>query len=275
MPRIVLGIEYDGAEFCGWQWQPNRRSVQREVENALSKVANHPVVLVCAGRTDAGVHASEQVVHFDIEVARSYDAWLLGGNSNLPGTVRILWVKPAINDFHARYSALARLYRYVIFNRPVNSALLVNRATWCYQPLNAQNMHEAAQLLVGNHDFSSFRAQGCQSKSPFRIVHFIDVSRNGDTVTINICANAFLHHMVRNVVGALVDVGTGRRPVGWVTELLHSRDRSAGSATFGAQGLYLTAVRYDARFNVPYREDAPWPQGSSSQPTELASNSVA
>lgn len=244
MVRIALGVEYDGSGFAGWQWQPNRRSVQAELEKALSKVANHPVTVICAGRTDAGVHALEQVVHFDVNVERDLHAWLLGGNSNLPDEIRIIWVKQVVADFHARYSAIARLYRYMILNRPVKSALLGKQTTWCYHPLDAEVMNKAAQHLVGNHDFTSFRAQGCQSKSPFRIVHFVEVYREGEKVIIQICANAFLHHMVRNIAGVLMDIGMGKQAEDWTLALLVAKKRELGGATAPSSGLYLESVYY-------------------------------
>ena len=250
MPRLVVGLEYDGSGFSGWQWQPNKRSIQSELEQALSKVADQPVSVVCAGRTDAGVHALEQVAHFDVNVERPDHAWLLGGNSNLPDAIRILWVKPALADFHARYSAIARLYRYVILNRPVKSALQHKKVTWCYPPLDADIMHRAAQHLVGDHDFTSFRAQGCQSLSPFRIVHFIDVYRDDDKVIVNICANAFLHHMVRNIVGVLIDIGAGKRPEHWTQTLLAEKNRELGGVTAPPDGLYLEAIYYPVTYGI-------------------------
>ncbi len=248
--RIVLGVEYDGSRFSGWQWQPNQRSVQSVLEQALSKVANHPVTVMCAGRTDAGVHALEQVVHFDTSVQRDLQSWLLGGNSNLPDEVRIIWVKPAVADFHARYSAIARFYRYIICNRSVKSALLARQMTWCYYPLAAEKMHEAAQCLVGSRDFSSFRAQGCQSKSPCRDLYFVDVYRKEDRVIMDISANAFLHHMVRNIAGALMEVGTGKRPVEWVASLLALKNRTLAGVTAPPDGLYLGAVFYPEQYGI-------------------------
>jgi tRNA pseudouridine38-40 synthase len=250
MSRIVLGIEYDGSGYSGWQWQPHRRSVQAELEKALAKVANHPLTVVCAGRTDAGVHALEQVVHCDVNVARDLSAWLLGGNSHLPDDVRIIWAKEAVGDFHARYSAIARLYRYVILNRPVKSALQGKQMTWCYYPLDAEAMHKAAQHLLGNHDFSSFRAQGCQSKSPVRMVYFVDVFRDGDKVIIQICANAFLHHMVRNIAGVLMEIGTGKQPEDWTLTLLGAKKREMGGVTAPPYGLYLEAVYYPDSYGI-------------------------
>lgn len=246
MNRLVLGVEYDGSGFCGWQWQPGRRSVQSELEKALSKVANQAVSVICAGRTDAGVHALEQIVHFDVTVKRENAAWLLGGNSYLPEDIRILWVRRVENDFHARYSALARLYRYVIHNRPVKSALQHKQMTWCYCALDAESMGLAGQHLVGNHDFSSFRAKGCQSKSPYRQVHFVDVHRDADKVIISICANAFLHHMVRNIAGVLMDVGLGKHQPDWPLELLAAKKREIAGITAPPSGLYLESVYYPA-----------------------------
>ncbi|MDD5322180.1 MAG: tRNA pseudouridine(38-40) synthase TruA [Methylococcales bacterium] len=248
--RIVLGVEYDGSGFAGWQWQPHQRSVQQTLEQALAKVANHPVTVICAGRTDAGVHALEQVVHFEAETERDLHAWMLGGNSNLPDDVRITWVKKAAGDFHARYSAIARFYRYIILNRPIKSALLRKQVTWCYNPLDAGKMHEAAQHLIGQHDFSSFRAQGCQSKSPMRAMYFIDVYREGDKVIIDISANAFLHHMVRNIAGVLMDIGAGKQPMNWTQHLLDVKSRKLGGITAPPDGLYLGAVYYSEDYGI-------------------------
>lgn len=250
MTRIVLGIEYDGTAYAGWQWQIGKPTLQAELQTALSKIANRAVTVHCAGRTDAGVHALEQVVHFDCEVERELQAWLMGGNSQLPDDIRITWARPAIADFHARYSAIARFYRYVIINRPMKSALLRTQATWCYQPLDAENMHTAAQFLIGEHDFSSFRAQGCQSKSPNRFMHFIDVYRQDDRVIIDICANAFLHHMVRNIAGVLMDIGMGKQSVDWTAQLLGIKDRSQAAATAAPYGLHLGGVYYPEQYGI-------------------------
>jgi len=249
--RLVLGVEYDGAAYSGWQWQVHRPSVQHTLEQALSKVANHPVSVICAGRTDSGVHALEQVVHFETYSQRELHAWLLGGNTQLPDDVKITWVKNAVGDFHARYSAIARFYRYVILNRPVKSALLRKQATWCYPTLDADKMHQAAQCLIGQHDFSSFRAQGCQSKSPFRNMYFIDVYRQGDQVIMDISANAFLHHMVRNIAGVLMDIGSGKQPISWTQELLEVKNRTLGGVTAPPDGLYLGGVYYPDHYGLP------------------------
>lgn len=248
--RLVLGVEYDGSGYSGWQWQANRQSVQLVLERALSKVANHPVAVMCAGRTDAGVHALEQVVHFDTSSQRDLHAWLLGGNTNLPDDVKITWAQEAVGDFHARYSAIARFYRYIILNRPVKSALQRKQVTWCYPSLDAEKMHQAAQCLIGQHDFSSFRAQGCQSKSPFRNMYFIDVYRQGDKVIMDISANAFLHHMVRNIAGVLMDIGSGKQPLDWTQQLLELKSRKLGGVTAPPDGLYLGAVYYPERYGI-------------------------
>ncbi len=249
--RLVLGIEYDGSQFAGWQWQAGQRTVQIVLEQALSKVANHAITVLCAGRTDAGVHALEQVVHFDTHATRPLQAWLLGGNANLPEDVRITWVQVAVDDFHARYSAIARFYRYVILNRPIKSALQPRLTTWCGYPLDAGKMHHAAQALVGEHDFTSFRAQGCQSKSPQRLMYFVEVARAGDLVTIELSANAFLHHMVRNIAGVLMAIGSGKQPLDWTQHLLQVKDRTAASATASPCGLYLGGVLYPTHYKIP------------------------
>ena len=248
--RIVLGIEYDGSAYAGWQWQHGKRTLQSELQTALSRVANQAITVICAGRTDAGVHALEQVVHFDTDVPRDLKAWMMGGNSFLPDDIRITWALPAVADFHARYSAIARFYRYRIFNRPMKSALLRTQTTWCYAPLDADNMHLAAQYLLGEHDFTSFRAQGCQSKSPKRLMHFIDVYRQDNQVIIDICANAFLHHMVRNIAGVLMEIGAGRQAVDWTAHLLKVKDRSQAAATAAPYGLYLGAVFYPEQYAI-------------------------
>ncbi len=248
--RIILGIEYNGSGYYGWQAQAHARSVQQVLEQALSKVANHPVTVACAGRTDSGVHALEQVVHFDTVADRSLAAWQLGGNSHLPADVRIVWAQPAIGDFHARFSAIARYYRYIISNRPVKSALLYQQTTWCHSPLDAEKMHQAAQALIGEHDFSSFRAQSCESKSPNRLMYFIEVQRNGDQVVMDISANAFLHHMVRNIAGVLMEIGAGKQPVEWTQFLLAAKDRKLAARTAPPEGLYLGGVYYPERFGL-------------------------
>ena len=251
MSRIVLGIEYDGGLYCGWQSQKGVRTVQDEVEKALSKVASQKVSVRCTGRTDSGVHALEQVVHFDTEVNRELKSWVMGGNINLPEDIRITWAKHAVEDFHARYSAVARFYRYIILNRNMKSALTRNQVTWCYDLLDEVKMHQAAQSLLGQHDFSSFRAKGCQSVSPNRLMHFINVYREGDNVIIDISANAFLHHMVRNIAGVLMAIGKGEKPVSWAEELLEIKDRKQAGVTAAPYGLYLGGVYYPEKYGIP------------------------
>jgi tRNA pseudouridine38-40 synthase len=250
MPRIALGLEYDGSAFAGWQWQTGQRNVQACVEAAAAKVAAAPVNLLCAGRTDAGVHALEQVAHFDTPAARSPRSWVMGINANLPDDARVLWAREMEPGFHARYSAIARFYRYVILNRAMKSALYRRQVTCCFNPLDEAKMQAAANHLLGHHDFSSFRAQGCQSKSPQRIMHFIQVRREGERVLIELSANAFLHHMVRNIAGVLMEIGTGKKEPDWARELLELRDRKQGGVTAPADGLYLGGVYYPEEFGL-------------------------
>ena len=253
MPRFAAGIEYDGRAYSGWQFQPGLQTVQDAVQRALSRVADAPVECVCAGRTDAGVHASAQVVHFDTDAVRSERGWRLGTNSNLPDDVSVAWLREVPGHFHARYSAMARSYRYLILNRDSRSALAFGRATWERRPLDAQRMHSAAQVLIGEHDFSAFRAIECQAKSPLRRVERLEVTRDSDWLTVAIIANAFLHHMVRNVAGLLMSVGHGESPPERVATVLASRDRKTNAATAPPDGLYLAGVRYPAEFGLP-----PW-----------------
>jgi tRNA pseudouridine38-40 synthase len=248
--RIAVGIEYDGSAYAGWQCQSGRPSIQAVVEMAVSRVADEPVKVVCAGRTDAGVHALEQVVHFDTEVMRSPYSWVMGCNSNLPLDVRVVWARETSDDFHARCSAIARYYRYVILNRPVKSALRRQQVTWCHHDLDVETMMLASACLIGEHDFTSFRAQGCQSRSPNRFMHFINVERIDDLVYVDLCANAFLHHMVRNIVGNLLEIGAGKRSSEWMAELLALRDRKLGAATAPPDGLYLAGICYPESFGL-------------------------
>ncbi|MCK0714092.1 tRNA pseudouridine(38-40) synthase TruA [Chromohalobacter sarecensis] len=249
--RIALGVEYDGSAYCGWQRLTQAPSVQAALEAALSKIANTPVQVLCSGRTDTGVHATRQIVHFDAPVLRTQKAWLFGANAKLPRDVAVRWVAPVADDFHARLSALARRYRYVILNQPSRPVLERANATWCREPLDAERMHAAAQALIGEHDFSSFRAAGCQSKSAHRHVHFIEVRRYGQMIVIDIQANAFLHHMIRNIAGALVAVGRGDHPTSYLGELLALRDRTQGNVTAPGCGLHFVDVYYDERFELP------------------------
>ena len=249
--RIALGIEYDGTSYNGWQRQKNGLGVQQRLEEALAIVANEDVEIVCAGRTDTGVHASGQVVHFDSSSERSSRGWLLGANSNLPADVCVIWARPVEDDFHARFEAIARRYRYVILNRLQRSALHRDRAWWVYEPLDAERMHEAAQRLVGKHDFSAFRAAGCQAKSAVREISHIAVSRSGEWLTLEVTANAFLQHMVRNIAGSLAAVGQGEQDIDWITAVLESRDRKAGGIAAPPQGLTLVGVDYPESFGLP------------------------
>lgn len=251
MSRWAAGVEYLGTQYSGWQAQAHRPSVQSALEAGLSSVAAHPVATVCAGRTDAGVHACGQVVHFDSDAARSPYAWLLGTNSRLSPDVSLSWVQPVSDDFDARRSAFARQYRYVIQNQRGRSALLNGRAAWLPHRLEAEPMHRAAQALLGENDFSAYRAAECQSHTPMRNLQSIAVFRTGDFVVMDVRANAFLHHMVRNIMGVLIEIGQGRRPESWTAELLAGRDRTKAGVTAPAQGLYFLGPEYPARFALP------------------------
>jgi tRNA pseudouridine38-40 synthase len=253
MPRIALGIEYDGSAFRGWQAQAevHARGVQSAVEAALTIVADHPVEVIAAGRTDAGVHASMQVVHFDTTAVRSERNWMLGMNSNLPSSVSVLWAREVPDTFHARFSAFTRSYRYCILNRVPRPALAGNRVCWVREQLNHEVMHVAAQHLVGEHDFTSFRAAECQARSPVRQLHYIEVERRDQMILMSVTANAFLQHMVRNIAGVLISVGLGERPPQWVKEVLALRDRKRGGVTAVPQGLYLAGVEYPEELKLP------------------------
>jgi tRNA pseudouridine38-40 synthase len=251
MTRIAIGIEYDGTSYSGWQAQGHAPSVQAELERALGTVADHPVELTAAGRTDAGVHALMQVAHFDSDAPRATEAWVLGGTAASAPDVSVLWARVVPEDFHARHDARARSYRYRIINRRVRPALERGTACWVRRPLDAEAMHEAAQALLGEHDFSAFRAAECQSKTPMRRLESISVQRSGDHVVIEVTANAFLHHMVRNLSGTLIAVGGGDRPREWVAEVLAGRDRTRAGMTAPPQGLYFVGVRYDERHGLP------------------------
>ena len=249
--RIAVGIEYNGSGYAGWQTQASAPTLQATIEQALGRIAAEPVSLTCAGRTDAGVHALGQVAHFDTQAIRSPRAWVLGANTELSRDVSIAWAMPVPAHFHARYCAEARTYRYLVLNRPARSALLADRAARVHRPLDHERMQQAAQALLGEHDFSAFRAAECQAKSPVRRMERLEVGRHGELVTIEATANAFLHHMVRNIAGLLIAVGRGDAPVEFAREVLSGRDRTRNAATAPAAGLYLLAVRYPAAFGVP------------------------
>ncbi len=257
--RIACRIEYDGSQYHGWQAQPhlNVATVQEDLERGLSAVAATAVRVHCAGRTDTGVHGFSQVVHFDSPVARSSKSWVIGTNANLPRAVRVHWALPVAADFHARHSATARRYRYVIANTPVRPALLAGQVTWRREILDARAMDRAVKTLLGERDFSAFRAASCQSSTPMREVQSAGVKRLGDLVVIDIQANAFLHHMVRNIAGSLMAVGAGQRDESWMADLLAGRDRTAAADTAPADGLYLVAVQYPGDFGLPPTPEGP------------------
>jgi len=249
--RQALALEYDGCGFCGFQSQPSGCSVQDALERALAAIAGAHVRAIAAGRTDAGVHATSQIVHFDTAAERPRSAWVRGVNAHLPPTAAVLWCVPVQDDFHARFAATGRRYTYLLLNRAERPALFNGRVGWYHAPLDAAAMQVCAQQLIGTHDFSSFRAAECQAKSPVKTLREARVTRVGSTVRFDFAADAFLHHMVRNIVGALVDVGAGKRPAEWIGDLLVAADRTQGPATFAAEGLYFTGADYDARFALP------------------------
>ncbi|WP_263079779.1 tRNA pseudouridine(38-40) synthase TruA [Endozoicomonas sp. Mp262] len=252
MPRYAASVQYDGSCYHGWQsLKSGLPTIQAEVEKALSKVANHPVNVICAGRTDAGVHGCNQIIHFDTGAERSERGWTYGANTNLPDTIAVNWVKPISEDFHARFSAQWRRYRYVIYNHSIRPAHLPKGLTWNYRPLDVERMQEAAQYLVGEHNFNSYRAVQCQAKNPVRTVSHLKVSRHGRLLVIDIQANAFLHHMVRNIAGVLMAIGCGKKEPVWAKEVLDARDRKQGGVTAAPWGLYFVDVGYPEEFGLP------------------------
>lgn len=264
MKRIVLGIQYDGSSWRGWQTQPDRHTVQDQLEAALGKFALAPIATACAGRTDAGVHAIEQVVHFDPEVERDTFSWVRGVNAFLPPSIAVRWaceVEPAAEpeqQFHARFSATARTYHYLLYNHAVPSPLLTGKAGWVFRPLDVVAMRIAAGHLLGTHDFSAFRSVECQAKTPVKTLHAVRIERKGDLILFTLRANAFLHHMVRNIVGSLILVGAGKRPAGWIAEVLAQRDRSRAAPTFMPDGLYLAKIDYDPKWRLPQEGGNPF-----------------
>ncbi len=252
MTKYAIGIEYDGTHYHGWQTQEaGLKTIQTEIERALSKVADAPISITCAGRTDKGVHAVGQIGHFDTPVQRSLKSWLMGANTNLPHDICLHWIKEVDEAFNARHTALSRRYQYIIFNRSVRSALYPHRMTWHYKHLDAFKMHEAGQHLLGEHDFQSFRDAECQSKTSIREIKSLNVHRNGDLVLIDVTANAFLHHMVRNIAGVLMVIGEGKQDSSWAHEVLMAKDRTAGAITAHPFGLYLVHVEYPAIYQMP------------------------
>jgi len=249
--RIAIGLAYRGSGFEGWQTQPSGKAVQDALERALGEVAGHRVALTAAGRTDAGVHASAQVAHFDAEVERPDTAWVRGANALLPDTVSVQWAARVGDEFHARYSATGRSYRYVLYRHPVRPALLSGLVGWFHGELDLDAMRRAAASLLGERDFSAFRSSECQAKSPVRVLERAEIAARGPYVLLDFAANAFLHHMVRNIVGCLVYVGSGRQPAEWLAELIERRDRRLAAPTFSPDGLYLAGVRYEARWKLP------------------------
>jgi tRNA pseudouridine38-40 synthase len=251
MNRYAVCIEYDGSAYAGWQTQQSLRTIQGLVESALSGVAAERIEAVCAGRTDAGVHARWQIAHFDTSVTRPMRGWVMGANTELPRDISIVWARPVPFHFHARYSAEARTYRYLVLNRTSRSALAEKRAAWIHRPLDHEKMAQAAGHLCGHYDFSAFRSSECQSNSPIRRVESLTVERMGDWVVIQATANAFLHHMMRNIAGLLIEIGRGEAPPDWAREILQGRDRTRGAPTAPADGLYFWDVRYPSAFGLP------------------------
>lgn len=249
--RVALGLEYDGRAFCGWQSQATGCGVQDALEHALAEIGGHAVRVAAAGRTDAGVHATAQVAHFDTTAARPLSAWVRGSNTELPDGVAVLWAQPVGERFHARFSATGRAYTYLLLNRPARPGLAAGRVGWFHRRLDVERMREAASALVGRHDFSAFRAAECQADSPVRELRHIEIERRGDLIVFRLAANAFLQRMVRNIVGSLVYVGKGKHPPSWLGEVLASGDRACAAPTFAPDGLYLSEVEYDDAWGLP------------------------
>lgn len=251
--RIAAGVEYDGRGFHGWQRQTQAglRTVQGEIEKALSRIADHAVTVSCAGRTDTGVHALGQVIHFDTEAWREPRAWLLGTNRFLPPDVKLTWVKPVAAHFHARFLALGRSYRYLVHNRSARSALWAGRCAEWPQPLDVERMNEAASRLIGEHDFTSFRGRDCQARTPIKVLRRLQLTRRGHWVVLDAEASGFLHNMVRNITGTLLAIGCGHRPLSWMDEVLVARDRAAAGETAPSHGLYFMHAQFDAEFDLP------------------------
>jgi tRNA pseudouridine38-40 synthase len=263
MRRIALGVQYDGAPWNGYQTQPARNTVQDRLEAALARFACTDIRTTCAGRTDRAVHATEQVVHFDTDLARASQSWVRGTNAFLPDSITVRWAHelPVAegDEFHARFSARSRTYHYVLYNNPNPSALLHARTGWVFRPLDVERMREGARHLLGTHDFSAFRSSECQAKSPIKDMQDIRIERRGDIIVFTLRASAFLHHMVRNIVGCLVFIGQGRNEPGWMAEVLAGRNRDLAAPTFMPDGLYLAKIEYDAKWGLPQEERSPLP----------------
>jgi tRNA pseudouridine38-40 synthase len=251
--RVALGIEYLGTRYCGWQSQSNRCGIQDTIQAALTTIAEHPIHVHCAGRTDTGVHAREQVVHFDTDAARPLTAWVRGSNANLPDDIAVLWASPVGEEFHARFSARSRRYRYILLNRPQRPGLSAGRVGWYHQPLEVDAMRRAAQRLVGTQDFSAFRSSECQAKTPIKTLHNFAIATHGEFIIFDLHADGFLHHMVRNIVGSLIYVGSERGDSAWIDTLLAQRDRRLAAPTFAPDGLYLMSIEYDVGWALPQR----------------------
>ena len=256
--RVALGVEYEGSNYCGWQYQAHSPSVQEALQSALAKIADHEVVVQGSGRTDTGVHALGQVVHFDTLSVRTMDAWVRGTNRYLPNDIKVKWAKIVPNHFNARYSALSRRYRYLIYSSPVPPGIMHQGVTWVPYRLDVSAMSQAASALVGTHDFTSYRATGCQAKSPIRTLDEVSVVSSGDCIAIDVMGNAFLHHMVRNIAGVLIQIGRGIKPVSWSADVLSARDRSAGGKTASPKGLYLVYIDYPEDFELPNNKAVSW-----------------
>ncbi|MBI5625710.1 MAG: tRNA pseudouridine(38-40) synthase TruA [Nitrosomonadales bacterium] len=252
--RIAMGVEYDGSPYCGWQSQSDGRTVQDTLQSALSQIAGEPISVIAAGRTDTGVHALEQVVHFDTGADRPLSAWVRGVNALLPDSIAVRWTHPVPDEFHARFSAHGRSYRYLLINRPGRSAIHAGKAGWFHAPLDVAAMQAAALCLVGEHDFSAFRAAQCQAKSPIKNLYQMGIRRHGEMLVFDLSADAFLHHMVRNIVGCLVYVGKGKYSPDWLAEILAGRERSLAAPTFSPDGLYLRRIKYEAKWGLPQNQ---------------------
>ncbi len=257
--RIALGVEYDGRPYCGWQSQADENTVQDTLQHALSEIAGEPISVIAAGRTDTGVHALEQVVHFDTQVERPISAWVRGTNAVLPESVAVRWAHAVPDEFHARFSAHGRSYRYLLLNRPVRSALHAGKVGWFHAPLDIAAMQAAAECLLGEHDFSAFRSSECQAKSPVKHLRQMDIYRQGEMLVFDLSAGAFLHHMVRNIVGCLVYVGKGKHPPDWLKEILEGRNRTLAAPTFAPDGLYLRCIQYQAKWGLPQMDNETMP----------------